>query len=139
MTRSVRSPAAAEFAPLSRSSSAKIGMGGDDGTRYGDEQLYALALYIYSLQPPPNPNPADDLARRGDQLFTREGCSGCHTPPFYTSNKLPLAPGFKAPDDLLKTLDILNISVGTDPVLATRTRRGTGFYKLPSLRGVWFR
>ena len=24
-------------------------------------------------------------------------------------------------------------------MLATRTRRGTGFYKVPSLRGVWFR
>src|SRR5262245_36061271 len=24
--------------------------------RYSDEQLYALALYIYSLEPPPNPN-----------------------------------------------------------------------------------
>ncbi len=115
------------------------GMGGDDGTRYSDEQLYALALYIYSLRPPPNPNPFDDHARRGEQLFKREGCSGCHTPPFYTSNKLTLALGFKAPDDLLKTLDILNISVGTDPVLATQTRRGTGFYKVPSLRGVWFR
>ena len=35
--------------------------------------------------------------------------------------------------------DILNTSVGTDPTLATRTRRGTGFYKVPSLRGVWYR
>jgi hypothetical protein len=24
-------------------------------------------------------------------------------------------------------------------VLATQTRRGTGFYKVPSLRGVWYR
>jgi hypothetical protein len=30
-------------------------------------------------------------------------------------------------------------SVGTDPGLTLRTRRGTGFYKVPSLRGVWFR
>ena len=27
--------------------------------------------------------------------------------------------------------------VRSDPTLALRTRRGTGFYKLPSLRGVW--
>jgi hypothetical protein len=115
------------------------GMGGDDGTRCGDEQLYALALYIYSLQPPPNPNPFDDHARRGERLFTREGCSGCHTPPFYTSNKLTPAIGFRIPEDIRKTLDVLSISVGRDPLLAMQTRRGTGFYKVPSLRGVWFR
>jgi len=33
----------------------------------------------------------------------------------------------------------MNVSVGTDPTLAIETRRGTGFYKVPSLRGVWFR
>ena len=37
------------------------------------------------------------------------------------------------------TDDILDISVATDPNLAMRTRRGTGFYKVPSLRGVWYR
>jgi hypothetical protein len=46
---------------------------------------------------------------------------------------------FNVPDDLLKTGDILNVSVGTDPTLALQTRRGTGFYKVPSLRGVWYR
>jgi hypothetical protein len=35
--------------------------------------------------------------------------------------------------------DILDVSVGTDPTLALQTRRGTGFYKVPSLRGVWYR
>jgi hypothetical protein len=33
----------------------------------------------------------------------------------------------------------MNSSQGTDPTLALETRRGTGFYKVPSLRGVWFR
>ena len=33
----------------------------------------------------------------------------------------------------------MDASVGTDPTLTTRTRRGTGFYKVPSLRGVWYR
>ena len=115
------------------------GMGAEDGTRYSDEQLYALALYVYSLKPPPNPNPVDEHARRGERVFQREGCAGCHTPPLYTNNKLTPAAGFKVPDDLRKSLDILNISVGTDPVLANQTRRGTGFYKIPSLRGVWYR
>jgi hypothetical protein len=125
------------FQPTTSQSAS--GMGSEDGTRYSDEQLYALALYIYSLRPPPNPNPVDARARRGEQIFKREGCPVCHTPPLYTSNKLTPAIGFKVSDDLLKTEDILNISVGTDPVLATQTRRGTGLYKVPSLRGVWFR
>jgi mono/diheme cytochrome c family protein len=108
-------------------------------TRYSDEQLYALVLYLYSLKPPPNPNSVDDRARRGERIFQQQGCAGCHTPPLYTNNKLTPAQGFKVPDDLLKTGDILNVSVGTDPTLALQTRRGTGFYKIPSLRGVWYR
>ena len=47
--------------------------------------------------------------------------------------------GFKVPDELRKTDNIMNVSVGTDPFLALKTRRGTGFYKVPSLRGVWYR
>jgi hypothetical protein len=112
---------------------------GVDGTRFSDEQLYALALYIYSLQPPPNPNRLDDQARRGQLIFEQQGCAGCHTAPLYTNNKLTPALGFHVPEDLRHTDDIMNISVGTDPGLATQTRRGTGFYKVPSLRGVWYR
>jgi hypothetical protein len=33
-------------------------------TRYSDEQLYALALYLYSLKPPRNPNKFDAQAAR---------------------------------------------------------------------------
>ena len=111
----------------------------DPGTRYSDEQLYALGLYLYSLKPPANSNPLDDRARHGEQIFQQQGCGGCHTPPFYTNNKLTPALGFKIPGDLLKSGDVLNVSVGTDPVLAMQTRRGTGFYKVPDLRGVWYR
>jgi hypothetical protein len=107
--------------------------------RYSDEQLYALALYLYSLQPPPNPNKLDALAARGQKIFEREGCATCHTPPLYTNNKLTPAECFKVPDDHLKKYDILPISVGTDPNLALKTRRGTGYYKVPSLKGVWYR
>jgi hypothetical protein len=53
--------------------------------RFSEEQLYALALWLYSLEPPKNPNPPDrKLVRVGENVFTREGCSGCHTPPLYT-------------------------------------------------------
>jgi hypothetical protein len=65
--------------------------------------------------------------------------ANCHMPPLYTNNKITPVIGFKIPDDLCKTDDILDFSVGTDPYLALKTRRGTGFYKVPSLKGVWFR
>jgi len=109
------------------------------GVRLPDEALFALALYIYSLQPPPNPNPFDDKARAGQAIFRREGCPNCHTPPLYTNNKITLASGFQAPKDKPVTLDVLNTSVGTDPGLATKTRKGTGYYKVPSLKGLWYR
>jgi len=107
--------------------------------RYSDEQLYALALYVYSLDPPPNPNRWNELAAQGEKIFVRAGCAGCHTPPLYTNNRLTLAEGFTLPPGAAKTYDILPVSVGTDPKLALQTRRGTGYYKVPSLRGVWYR
>jgi hypothetical protein len=107
--------------------------------RYSDEQLYALALYLYSLKPPPNPNRPTAETSRGETVFRREGCATCHTPPLYTNNKLTPAPGFTVPKDDLKNSDILQVVVGTDPELAIHTRRGTGYYKVPSLKGVWYR
>jgi len=109
------------------------------GGRYSDEQLYALALWVYSLQPPPNPNKFDALAKRGQKIFERENCVMCHTPPLYTNNKLTPAEGFTVPEEHLKKYDILPISVGTDTNLTLKTRRGTGYYKVPSLKGVWYR
>jgi len=111
----------------------------DTQSRYSDEQLYALALYVYSLRPPPNPNQFDGVAERGKKLFEREGCPTCHTPPLYTNNKLTPVEGFSLPPGAAKQYNILPISVGTDPGLALQTRRGTGYYKVPSLRGVWYR
>jgi hypothetical protein len=108
-------------------------------TRYSDEQLYALSLYIQSLKPPPNPNPFEDEARRGQVIFNREGCAGCHPAPLYTNNKLSPVKGFKVPEAVRKTKATMDVSVGSDPGLALETRRGTGFYKVPSLRGVWMR
>jgi hypothetical protein len=107
--------------------------------RYSDEQLYALALYLYSLRPPANPNKFDAAAARGQKVFNREGCAVCHTPPLYTNNKLTPVDGFDVPSEHLKKYDILPFSVGSDPALALKTRRGTGYYKVPSLKGVWYR
>jgi hypothetical protein len=110
-----------------------------DFDRYTDEQLYALALYVYSLKPPPNPNRFDKNAENGRKIFQREGCGTCHTPPLYTNNKLTPADGFTAPRDHLKKYDVMSVRIGTDPFLTLKTRRGTGYYKVPSLKGLWYR
>jgi len=108
-------------------------------SRYSDEQLYALALYLYSLQPPDNPNKPSELSRRGEAVFQREVCGGCHTPPLYTNNKLTPVSGFVIPAEHGGKYDVLPVVVGTDPSLSMGTRRGTGYYKVPSLKGVWYR
>lgn len=47
--------------------------------RYSDVQLYALGKFICAMAPPPNPNPFDARARRGQDVFTRSGCARCLT------------------------------------------------------------
>jgi hypothetical protein len=107
--------------------------------RYSDEQLYALAKFVYALEPPPNPNRFDDEAARGRQVFRRAGCAACHPPPLYTNNALTPATGFTVPAGQARTDRIRSTPVGTDPTLAMTTRRGTGYYKVPSLKGLWYR
>jgi hypothetical protein len=115
---------------------ANMGLGGGV-QRTPDALLYALALYIYSLQPPANPNPVNAMTRRGEAVFRSAGCNNCHTPPLYTNNRLTLAKGFNPPASLLKEADIMRVSVETDPNLAMKTRKGTGLYRIPSLRMLW--
>jgi hypothetical protein len=107
--------------------------------RYSDEQLYALAMYVYSLRPPANPNRFDAVAARGKKIFAREGCGGCHTAPLYTNNKLIPVDGFTPSEEDKGKFAILDRRVGTDPRYALQTRKGTGYYKVPSLKGVWYR
>lgn len=111
----------------------------EHATRYSDEQLFALAQYLYSLEPPPNPNRFDALAARGQKIFTSQGCAQCHTPPLYTNNKLIPVDGFQVPAGDRARFDILDVRVGTDPRYALATHKGTGYYKVPSLKGVWYR
>ena len=106
--------------------------------RYSDEQLYALSLYLYSLKPPRNPNGPSALTRRGKQIFNGS-CAGCHTPPLYTNNKLIPTRGFTVPEDHKGKYDVMMVEIGTDPGLTLGTRRGTGYYKVPSLQGLWYR
>lgn len=113
---------------------------GDTITRFSDPQLFALAKFIYSLKTPQNPAPAAaELIKKGEKIFMREDCISCHVPPFYSSGKLTPALGFKPPKDHWGKYDIYDESLGTDPGLALYTRRGTGYYKVPSLIGAWNR
>jgi hypothetical protein len=82
-------------------------------SRYSDEQLYALSLYIYSLKPPDNPNKFTALAQKGYEVFMTEACDVCYTPPLYTNNMLVPVAGFKVDR---RNNDVLNI-----PSILTRT------------------
>jgi cytochrome c len=75
----------------------------------------ALAQYLWSLgdvMPPPR-----DVASTGRALFEAR-CAACHAGDVLTSAPRPLA------------------EIGTDPALGLSPDRGTGFYRVPSLRGV---
>jgi len=124
------------FVPLNRPVDPKKGT----ITRFSEEQLFALAKYIYSLDPPKNPTVyPKTLLARGEAIFKEQGCVTCHTPPLYSNNKLTPVDGFQPPKSHFKKYDIFDLSVETDPGLALYTRRGTGYYKVPSLVGSWNR
>ncbi len=109
-------------------------------TRFSDEQLFALAKFIYSLQAPKNPVVYPEaLLKKGETVFKEQKCFTCHTPPLYSNNKLTPADGFTPPEDHFNKYDIFDRSVGTDATLTLYTRRGTGYYKVPSLIGAWNR
>lgn len=109
-------------------------------TRFSDAQAYALSQYLYSLKPLPNPDKAPaELLAKGKAVFQRENCVDCHTPPLYSSNKLTPAIGYTLSEEEKLNPDIIDVSVKTNPELALYSRRGTGFYKVPSLIGVWNR
>ncbi len=107
--------------------------------RYSDEQLYALTLYLYSLEPPKNPHAFGARAKRGEEVFSRERCGACHTAPLYTNNRLVAVEGFTPPDSDRRRYRVMNRRVDTDPTYTLQTKKGTGYYKVPSLKGVWYR
>lgn len=74
----------------------------------------ALAQYLWSLGAALAPSVEDEA---GAALFAQR-CAGCHAGPGLTSAPRPLA------------------EIGTDPALGLSPDRGTGMYRVPSLRGV---
>ena len=80
------------------------------------ELVLALAAYLAQLAPEA-PSPSSHAERRGEGLF-QGACAGCHSPPAYAGPPVPLA------------------VAGTDPRVGESADRGTGGYRVPSLRGV---
>ncbi len=82
------------------------------------EIAWALAMYLYSLTPPPARVPADTAAvAQGRKLFELH-CQSCHRSPSWSGDAYPVA------------------KIGTDPALATGHGRGTGRYRTPALLRV---
>ncbi|MCA9712624.1 MAG: c-type cytochrome, partial [Myxococcales bacterium] len=80
-------------------------------TRPPRELAWALAMYVYSLRPPPRPAPPDDDAvARGQALFDAH-CRGCHRDAAGSGEPVPAQ------------------RVATDRALAFGTARGTGRYR----------
>jgi hypothetical protein len=78
----------------------------------------ALATYVWSLAE--QFSPVTDTTSNGAAVFATN-CAGCHAPPAFTGDPVPLA------------------DVGTDPIVGDSAVRGTGSYRVPSLRGVSLR
>jgi len=79
---------------------------------------WALAAYFRSLPPPPPSQEPSALSDRGEAVFD-DACAGCHEPPLFTSDRR-----------------ISVEQIGTDPAATESYVRGTGLYRIPSLRGV---
>jgi hypothetical protein len=112
-------------------------MPGPLSVRPPDEAMLAMARYLYSLAPAQSPLPHDALVERGRGVFDDLDCASCHPPPLYTTNQVVAVDGFTP--RTVPGVAIAKERVGTDPSLALRTRKGTGFYRIPSLRGLWYR
>ena len=80
-------------------------------TRPPRELAWALAMYVYALEPPPRePVPPTDRTRAGARTFERR-CASCHAHPTGGGTPVPAE------------------RVGTDPTLALGRARGTGTYR----------
>jgi mono/diheme cytochrome c family protein len=83
-------------------------------------RMVALALAVYTralAEGLPEPEAAAAASPRGASVFAQT-CGDCHEPPAFTGQPIRLA------------------AIGTDPVLGLSADRGTGSYRVPSLRGV---
>ena len=107
--------------------------------RYTDEALYALAHYLYALQPPANPNHTDAQSRAGGVRLRTRGLRRLPHRSAVHQQQADAGRRIRGSRNGATVADVVPVRVGTDPELAMRSRRGTGYYKVPSLKGVWYR
>ncbi|MBK9758002.1 MAG: cytochrome c [Nannocystis sp.] len=82
------------------------------------ELAWALAMYLYSLEPPAHATiVADASITRGRTIFERD-CTSCHSDPNGAGPPIAAA------------------DIGTDPALANGSSRGTGLYRPAPLTAV---
>jgi mono/diheme cytochrome c family protein len=77
---------------------------------------FALALFLWRLPDAPL-RATDDASARGARTFEQR-CASCHQPPHYSGPPIALD------------------RIGTDPLVGQSSERGTGAYRVPSLRAV---
>ena len=77
---------------------------------------FALALFLWRLPNVPARTP-DESSEAGARSFEQR-CASCHRAPSYSGPPVPLE------------------LIGTDPLVGASSERGTGAYRVPSLRGV---
>jgi len=55
-----------------------------------DDDVKAMAAFMATLTPPPNPHPKTDAVKRGEAVFRSEkaDCKRCHSGPYFTDNKI---------------------------------------------------
>ncbi|HEX6837776.1 MAG TPA: c-type cytochrome, partial [Polyangia bacterium] len=82
------------------------------------EVALALAAFLASLAPPPPPEPPPGSSAAAGAARFASDCASCHRPPTFAGGIIPLA------------------VIGTDPRVGQSSDRGTGGYRVPSLRGV---
>ncbi len=108
--------------------------------RYSDAQLYALAQFIYSHDAAAESESASTRARDAARRCSPRPAARAATRRRSTRPTSSCRPtGSRRRPITAKRYDILDARVGTDPALTMKTRRGTGYYKIPSLKGVWYR
>ncbi len=96
-------------------------LGNNSESRIPEVLAWAMAEYLRALPPPPPADEAPDEVSVADgaAVFEDVGCAECHAPPLYTSDAR-----------------VEPAEIGADPAAARSRSRGTGWYRVPSLRGV---
>ena len=104
--------------------------------RITDEIAFSLAKYIYALEPPKNPNANDPRAAAGKKVFDREGCGGCHPAPALLEQQADAGERLDASEGSSLPRGHAAVFGRNRTRGRAETRKGTGLYKVPSLKGL---